>query len=533
MSWAAWRETKRPEDQAYCLMGLFDVNLSPIYGEGGPKAFMRLQQEIIKNSNDRSIFAWVPHEENIEERGLLAITPYEFRASGDIQSSESLGYYSSFSFKFNNNGLHIFVSLTPTNSDLFLASLQCQSQLDGRHLYVYLKKTNLDAYKRCQPSQLLLASSSPQESLPSSTKEVSSSLSQGAIQEIVVWENLFLKRDKLDHKITLPPHKAQHCKLIRSWSGQISEPALQRTQISLSQTPVFVPVQHFTQNYKYATESGEHFWVVVQGIQRNVVVISELQEAYGRVEVLKFQVLTDATSPTVSEASDNPEILFKNSTQWSNASWIDRISAPLKSGKIATLSLHITGNAYNLEVSCFDKKLDSGLIEYPKLGFLVPTEIDSTNISSPFILRDVFPADYFQKKDGKKSYISMPDTGTHHNGQTEPGTFRVLFYESSLSYGHGSHKAFVAVGFHDGNLWTDTVTFQPYAEHPEAREIWNSYLDGGSRTQAQLDCQLSTSHNIMQSSTLLVSVGKRENLQLGTHFLHIEIKERQISTDVN
>ncbi|THU95434.1 HET-domain-containing protein [Dendrothele bispora CBS 962.96] len=57
MSWAAFRETTRPEDQAYSLMGIFGVNMPPIYGEGGPKAFMRLQQEIIKISDDRSIFA--------------------------------------------------------------------------------------------------------------------------------------------------------------------------------------------------------------------------------------------------------------------------------------------------------------------------------------------------------------------------------------------------------------------------------------------------------------------------------------------
>ncbi|THU76260.1 hypothetical protein K435DRAFT_611303, partial [Dendrothele bispora CBS 962.96] len=58
MSWAASRETTREEDMAYCLMGLFGVNMPPIYGEGGARAFMRLQQEIIKYSDDRSIFAW-------------------------------------------------------------------------------------------------------------------------------------------------------------------------------------------------------------------------------------------------------------------------------------------------------------------------------------------------------------------------------------------------------------------------------------------------------------------------------------------
>ena len=43
MSWAAGRRTTRLEDEAYCLMGLFDVNMPLLYGEGR-KAFSRLQQ---------------------------------------------------------------------------------------------------------------------------------------------------------------------------------------------------------------------------------------------------------------------------------------------------------------------------------------------------------------------------------------------------------------------------------------------------------------------------------------------------------
>ncbi|KDR66709.1 hypothetical protein GALMADRAFT_39400, partial [Galerina marginata CBS 339.88] len=57
MSWAARRETTRIEDAAYSLMGIFDVNMPILYGEGW-KAFVRLQQEIMKNSDDHSLFAW-------------------------------------------------------------------------------------------------------------------------------------------------------------------------------------------------------------------------------------------------------------------------------------------------------------------------------------------------------------------------------------------------------------------------------------------------------------------------------------------
>ncbi|KAI1795469.1 HET-domain-containing protein [Ganoderma leucocontextum] len=57
MSWAAERETTRSEDQAYCLMGIFGINMATLYGEG-PRAFRRLQEEIMKHTPDTSLFAW-------------------------------------------------------------------------------------------------------------------------------------------------------------------------------------------------------------------------------------------------------------------------------------------------------------------------------------------------------------------------------------------------------------------------------------------------------------------------------------------
>ncbi|KAK6836371.1 hypothetical protein PG987_006866 [Apiospora arundinis] len=59
MTWAARRQTTRGEDMAYSLLGIFGVSMSLLYGEGGPEAFRRLQEEIVKTSNDLSIFAWL------------------------------------------------------------------------------------------------------------------------------------------------------------------------------------------------------------------------------------------------------------------------------------------------------------------------------------------------------------------------------------------------------------------------------------------------------------------------------------------
>lgn len=84
MSWAAHRKTTRLEDIAYCLMGLFAVNMPMLYGEGS-RAFQRLQEEILRNTDDESIFAWVDKDANDDDlHGLLADDPQKFEGSGGI-----------------------------------------------------------------------------------------------------------------------------------------------------------------------------------------------------------------------------------------------------------------------------------------------------------------------------------------------------------------------------------------------------------------------------------------------------------------
>jgi hypothetical protein len=41
MSWAAKRKTTRLKDRAYCLIGIFSINMPLLYGEG-ERAFLRL-----------------------------------------------------------------------------------------------------------------------------------------------------------------------------------------------------------------------------------------------------------------------------------------------------------------------------------------------------------------------------------------------------------------------------------------------------------------------------------------------------------
>jgi hypothetical protein len=46
LSWAEGRETKREEDAVYSLLGIFDIYMPLIYGEGRQRAFRRLMKEL-------------------------------------------------------------------------------------------------------------------------------------------------------------------------------------------------------------------------------------------------------------------------------------------------------------------------------------------------------------------------------------------------------------------------------------------------------------------------------------------------------
>jgi hypothetical protein len=129
MSWAAMRTTTRAEDRAYSLFGIFDVNLPLLYGEGGTKAFRRLQEQIMKETNDLTLFAWQSQLKKGDlgwdvDQGILAMSPREFADAGNVVSlsrntfrSPHIG--SNQEFTMTNKGLRIetpLVDLSPSGS---------------------------------------------------------------------------------------------------------------------------------------------------------------------------------------------------------------------------------------------------------------------------------------------------------------------------------------------------------------------------------------------------------------------------------
>lgn len=131
LSWAATRQTTRKEDEAYSLLGILDVNMPLLYGEG-KKAFLRLQEEIIRQSTDQSIFAWNSPAGFTEPRELLlAPSPQCFKNAGRIRRRRYTA--SESAFRISNKGLEITLPIVhrrlhedPTQPYVTLGILDCR-----------------------------------------------------------------------------------------------------------------------------------------------------------------------------------------------------------------------------------------------------------------------------------------------------------------------------------------------------------------------------------------------------------------------
>lgn len=136
MSWAANRRTTKQEDMAYCLLGVFNITLPAVPGEG-MRAFERLQLEIMRRSKDHSLFAWnwqtslTPQMSGSES--LLAPHPKCFMAHHQIVPLEATRretYLKEHSFEMSNGGLEITLPVLsdkskPPGSKARLALLNC------------------------------------------------------------------------------------------------------------------------------------------------------------------------------------------------------------------------------------------------------------------------------------------------------------------------------------------------------------------------------------------------------------------------
>jgi len=117
MQFAARRQTTRAEDQAYCLLGIFGVNMPLIYGED-TRAFRRLQEEILKSSDDLSILAW---QSSDERSRIFAHSPSDF--DHGLRLYKIPAFHTSTGASFSARGLSIGLELVPVRHHMYLAPL--------------------------------------------------------------------------------------------------------------------------------------------------------------------------------------------------------------------------------------------------------------------------------------------------------------------------------------------------------------------------------------------------------------------------
>lgn len=151
--------TTRAEDRAYSLLGIFQVNMPMLYGEGG-NAFIRLQEEIIKANPDMSIFAWTRSNEfdgDEQYSGLLASSPADFKNAESLIVAQDT-VFDNRDYSITNRGLKFQIPLAmdpDTHCHILpINHRRSTSNTQEYSLGVYLRQIGLDLYVRALPHLL-------------------------------------------------------------------------------------------------------------------------------------------------------------------------------------------------------------------------------------------------------------------------------------------------------------------------------------------------------------------------------------------
>jgi ankyrin repeat protein len=171
LSWAANRATKKEEDTAYCLLGIFGVSMPMMYGERD-QAFRRLQQEIMKQTGDHSILAWhlnrdgsIPSQStDVRSGGALATAPSYFVNCGDIVSTKK----DKNTFHISAGYLQARLPLYKTSAGDMYGLLSCGPEANAEQVVGIPLTSSSDEYIRPQGHRSVL--------LPKTTSNISPTL---------------------------------------------------------------------------------------------------------------------------------------------------------------------------------------------------------------------------------------------------------------------------------------------------------------------------------------------------------------------
>ena len=256
------------EDNAYCLVGIFGIQLAPMYGEG-QNAFVRLQEEILKHIPDQTIFAW---GDAIELRDLRdALGRLRVADGPQPPPTESDARLSSDSYLFASSPKKFFdasnsLTLRPISANLgagnaestitpygiratfpvlpvdpnsrnapdtqeyFLALLGCWDSLKCRTVALLLRKSNNDF--------------APESSASVGAKVLSGNTTKrAAFVRLVLLDDIEVDvRQGAALKAIYIPYRATHT------TAQIADDAHFLTALHSSHTPINVTIPSWCQN---------------------------------------------------------------------------------------------------------------------------------------------------------------------------------------------------------------------------------------------------------------------------------------------
>ncbi|KAL5462734.1 hypothetical protein PMIN07_004755 [Paraphaeosphaeria minitans] len=184
MSWASDRKTTQDEDMAYCLIGIFDIPHMYLKRGEGRRAFIRLQEEIIKQSSDLSLFAWRLSDDRVEVcmddnclslhdlrqsapedtpffdsslksnlHGVFACGPCHFRSASRIEPTQPTVYNDEVTI--TSRGVRITTPLLGSGPFCpFRTPLYCIDGDDSKFISIELRLLGGSVYARTECTQL-------------------------------------------------------------------------------------------------------------------------------------------------------------------------------------------------------------------------------------------------------------------------------------------------------------------------------------------------------------------------------------------
>ncbi|KAK0616738.1 heterokaryon incompatibility protein-domain-containing protein [Immersiella caudata] len=158
MSWASRRYTTRIEDMSYCLLGLFDVHMSPRYGER-TKAFARLQHAIlIQSVPDATLFAWTDTDNTCPSVcGIMADSPRRFMYCGSLMELWGSSIYHPLRATVleTEASASILWKVDRSPNDLGETVMQVHATLSGIPVGISVRKIGPKTYARSNPGRLV------------------------------------------------------------------------------------------------------------------------------------------------------------------------------------------------------------------------------------------------------------------------------------------------------------------------------------------------------------------------------------------